>query len=57
MFFCSELDANDVCVSWVEISDLFLLPEGAGLQIGGALFLACVTAWGIKQVARLILNR
>ena len=40
-----------------QYSSIFLLPEGAGLQIGGALLLASVSCVGVSFIARLILNR
>lgn len=57
MFFCSILDVNNQCLEWVEFSSPFLLPEGAGLKIGGAFLLATAAAWGVQMVARLIINR
>lgn len=53
---CSEF-ADGVCHQWVQRSDLLSLPDGAGLQIGGLLLLLSATAWGIQQIARLLLNR
>lgn len=57
MFLCAELSASGDCVQWVEYTSIFLLPEGAGLKIGGALLLASITAWGVSFIARTILNR
>lgn len=55
MFYrCVEL-SNDVCIAWVESQPL--LPEGAGLKIGGALLSITALAWGSQQIARFILNR
>lgn len=56
MFICAQLQDN-VCVAWVEYNSIFTLPEGAGLEIGGALLLASATAWGVRQLASLLLNR
>lgn len=56
MYLCAELQAGQ-CVSWVEYTSIFLLPEGAGLKIGAALFGATVLAWACGFVARFILNR
>ena len=53
---CSEL-VDGVCLQWIQRSDLLSLPDGAGLQIGGLLLLLSATAWGIQQIARLLLNR
>ncbi len=53
---CSQL-VDGVCQQWVERSDLLSLPAGSGLQIGGGLLLLSATAWGIQQIARLLLNR
>lgn len=53
---CSEL-VEGVCLQWIQRSDLLSLPEGSGLQIGGSLLLLSATAWGIQQIARLLLNR
>lgn len=53
---CAEL-VDGVCQQWVQRSDLLALPEGSGLQIGGLLLLLSATAWGVQQVARLLLNR
>lgn len=53
---CAQL-VDDVCQQWVEQTNLLALPEGAGLQIGGILLLLSATAWGIQQIARLLLNR
>ncbi|AAA88377.1 orf 58, part 2 [Pseudomonas phage Pf3] len=55
-YVCVQL-VNDVCHEWAERSDLLSLPEGSGLQIGGMLLLLSATAWGIQQIARLLLNR
>lgn len=55
-YLCSEV-VNNVCSEWVEYESLFDLPEGAGLEVGGALFLLFSSAWGIQQIARFILNR
>lgn len=56
MFICAQLSGT-VCTQWVERSDLLSLPAGSGLQIGGSLLLLSATAWGIQQIARLLLNR
>lgn len=56
MYLCAELE-NGVCLAWVEYESLFVLPEGAGMKIGGALLLVSATAWGLRQVASFILNR
>lgn len=56
MFVCAELQ-DSVCVAWVEYNSLLTLPDGAGLKIGGALFLTTLTAWGISFIARVFLNR
>lgn len=56
MYLCASIQ-NGQCVEWVDYSSIFLLPEGAGLQIGGALLLASITAWGVSFLARSILNR
>lgn len=53
---CSEF-VDGVCLQWIQRSDLLSLPDGAGLQIGGLLLLLSATAWGIQQIARLLLNR
>lgn len=55
-YVCSVL-VDDVCQEWIEQSNLLALPDGAGLQIGGLLLLLTATAWGIQQIARLLLNR
>lgn len=57
MFFCAELSETGDCLQWVEHSSIFLLPEGAGLKIGGALLLCSLTAWGLSFLARVLLNR
>lgn len=57
MYLCAELSEAGACLQWVEHSSIFLLPEGAGWEIGGALLLCSVTAWGISFIARVILNR
>jgi len=57
MFFCAELSESGSCLQWVEHSSIFLLPEGAGLKIGGALLLCSITAWGLSFLARVLLNR
>ena len=56
MFICAQLSGT-VCTQWVERSDFLSLPDGAGLKIGGLLLLLSATAWGIQQIARLLLNR
>lgn len=56
MYLCASIN-NGQCEQWVEYSSIFLLPEGVGLQIGGALLLASITAWGVSFIARSILNR
>lgn len=55
-YVCTEV-VNDVCTSWAQKTDLLALPENAGLQIGGTLLLLTATAWGVQQIARLLLNR
>lgn len=55
-YVCAEV-VNDVCASWAQKTDLLALPENAGLQIGGMLLLLSATAWGVQQIARLLLNR
>lgn len=58
MFMCAELSSTtNECLEWVEYTSLFMLPEGAGLKIGGALLLCSITAWGCSFLARVILNR
>lgn len=57
MFFCAELSESGSCLQWVEHSSIFLLPEGAGLEIGGALLLCTIAAWGCSFLARVLLNR
>lgn len=57
MFLCAELSGAGDCLEWVEYTSIFLLPDGAGLKIGGALLLASITAWGVSFIARVILNR
>lgn len=55
MFYrCVEVSEN-VCMAWVESQPL--LPEGAGLKLGGALLSITALAWGCQQIARFILNR
>lgn len=53
---CVEL-TGDVCTQWVMNEDFLNLPEGSGLEIGGALFLLFATAWSMQFVARFLLNR
>lgn len=55
-YVCATV-VDDVCTSWVQRTDLLALPENAGLQIGGMLLLLSATAWGVQQIARLLLNR
>lgn len=57
MYFCAELSEAGACLQWVEHTSIFLLPEGAGLKIGGALLLCSITAWGCSFLARVLLNR
>lgn len=56
-YFCAELSQDGQCLEWVEYSSIFMLPEGAGMEIGAALLLCTITAWGISFIARVILNR
>lgn len=55
-YVCAEV-VNDVCINWQQQTNLLALPENAGLQIGGMLLLLSATAWGVQQIARLLLNR
>lgn len=55
-YVCAEL-VNDLCTEWVQHTEFFVLPEGAGLKIGGLLLLLSASAWGIQSIARLLLNR
>lgn len=55
MFYrCVEV-VDNVCTVWAESQPL--LPEGAGLKIGGVLLSVTALAWGCQQIARFILNR
>lgn len=56
MFVCSEVVAN-VCQSWVPLASVFGFESGDGLKLGGLLLLLTATAWGLKVVAKMILNR
>lgn len=51
---CVEV-VDNVCTAWVESQPL--LPEGAGLKIGGALLSVTALAWSAQHIARFILNR
>ena len=57
MFLCSELDTNNNCINWVDISTIFSVEAGVGLQIGLMLLGVAVSAWCLRAVAMLILNR
>lgn len=57
MFLCSELDANNNCINWVDISTIFSVESGVGLQLGLMLLGVAVSAWCLRAVAMLILNR
>ena len=56
MYLCSTLD-NGVCLAWVEYSSIFGLSLDEGLKIGGLLFLASASAWGVNALTKLLLNR
>lgn len=53
MFFCASVVDNQ-CTAWAQLA---VLPEGAGLQIGGLLFAATVTAWTFKYIANFLINK
>lgn len=55
-YVCAQV-TDGICQEWLEQTNLLALPDGAGLQIGGLLLLLTATAWGIQQIARLLLNR
>lgn len=58
MFVCSQIDeVSNSCLSWVDISTIFSVPQGAGLKIGLALFALAAVAWGLKTLAKLLLNQ
>jgi len=56
MYLCAQL-VEGVCTQWVEYETLWLLPEGAGLKIGGMLLAANVVAWCFAFVANFLLNK
>lgn len=56
MYICSSLQ-NDVCIEWVEHVPFFALSIADGLKIGGSFLILTATAYGIREIANLILNR
>lgn len=58
MYFCSKYDENTLqCLSWLDASSLFAVESGIGLQLGLMLFGVAISAWCIRAVAMLILNK
>lgn len=55
-YVCSEL-INNSCSAWVINNSIFDISIEDGLQIGSYMFLICITAWGLRETARFILNR
>lgn len=53
---CLQVEAGS-CVQWAESTSILYLPDGAGVKIGLALLGVSALAWGVRMVARVILNR
>lgn len=57
MFICAELDSLGQCAEWVTVAEAWGVEPSTGVQVG-FLFLGLVAAaWGVQQIARLVLNR
>lgn len=57
MYACTELDASNQCVQWVQI--IYGLPpltQEQVYQLGGSFVLLYATAFGLGLIVRMILN-
>lgn len=53
-FYVCKVLSSDKCVEWIEYSSPYILPEGAGWQIGAALFMGALTAFLIRFIVSII---
>lgn len=58
MFFCGEYDEVTLqCLHWIDASSIFTVESGTGLKVGAMLLGLAVSAWCLRAIANLILNK